>query len=137
MGNKKAWLRIAEAFIAIIIMIGVIFVILASRVGNKYDKSSVIYNLQEAILNEIENNNNLREDVLENRVDNINNFIESRIPKNFDFAINICGLNEVCPNPSDSYREDVYVNEVVISASLSKYEPKKLRLFMWEKNKES
>ena len=111
--DKKGWIRIVEAFIAILLIMSVIFVVLANRVGNRYDEDEAIYQLQETVLDEIANNDTLRIELLDNELANVNNFIRERIPASFSFETKICEVDSVCP--LDSYRANVYANEVIIS----------------------
>lgn len=132
MNNKKGWLRIVEAFLAILLIAGVIFVIIANRTGTQSSKEEIIYNLQRTVLNEISSDKNLRDAVLKDDQTQIKDFISGRIPQAFNFTINICELNDVCPMMVNEYKKNVYANEVVISSTLENYNPKKLKLFMWE-----
>lgn len=155
--NKKGWLRIAEAFLAILIIAGVIVVILTGKAGNNSSKEDAIYNLQKTILNELSNNQELREVVLNaedlggssgvgvkdgriNRVyeENepnylaIREFVSARIQAIFDFEVQICiDINDVCG--PEEYKEEMYSNEIVVSSTLETYAPRKLKLFIWEK----
>ena len=63
MENKKGWLRIIEAFIAILLILGV-FVVIYSKVIDRPQKSDYIYNLEKGILDEISFNPDLRAAVL-------------------------------------------------------------------------
>jgi len=128
-GNKKAWLRIVEAFIAIILIASVLIVIY-SRTIEKPSKSESIYNLQKTILDEIAVDIELRQNVLDNKTENIENFVSERIPAGFKFSVRICDLNDICG--LQEYKEEVYSSERIISSTLQEYNPKKLKIFMWE-----
>ncbi len=130
--SKKGWLRILEAFIAIILITSVL-VVLYSRTIERPRRVEEIYNLQETILGEVASSNKLREAVINNRTEEIKSFIERRIPGGFNFTIEICEVNEICE--LGEYREEgeeVYSSERIISSTLEIYQPKKLKIFMWE-----
>ena len=128
--NKKAWIRIAEAFIAITLIFSV-FVTLYSKQSTKTDVSDEVYSLQEALLKQIANDEGLRQDVLNNNNASIINFSENKIPKLFNYTIKICSLNEVCS--MDNYKKEVFASETVISSTLQTYSPKVVKIFMWRK----
>ncbi len=152
MKNKKGFLRIIEAFIAVLIVAGVIIVILAGRAGNRLNKDDVVYNLQKVILEEVSGNRELREAVLkavdsdsngiinedneeeagEENYAKIKDFVFMRVPKVFEFEVQICvDIGDIC-GPRE-YKKEMYAKEIVISSTLQDYNPRKLKLFMWEK----
>lgn len=128
MKNKKGWLRIVEAFIAIILITGVMLSIYSVR---KVSSGNEIVKIQDAILNEISQSENLRNDVINSHISSLNAFVEERIPSILEFSIKICEVDDVCN--LDEYRKDTYVRERVISSTLEEYSPKKIKLFVWEK----
>lgn len=129
--DKKAWIRILEAFIAITIIFTVtIFVY--SKTTRKVDREDEILRIEKIILDEIANNEAVRTLVLENKTGNVEVYIGTRMPASLEFNITICELYQIC----SIYKldKDVYVQERVISSTLEKgYKPKKLSLFVWEK----
>lgn len=132
--NKKGMMKILEAFIAILIITGVLFVIVFNKIESSSNKEETIYQLQTSVLKEISDNEGLRRAVLSGTTPDIavlKDFIKTRIPKEFDFEILICEIDEVCN--LEAYRKEIYANEVIISSTLQEYKPKKLKLFIWEK----
>lgn len=128
--NKKGWLRIIEAFIAIILILGVLIAVY-SRVIEKPKKADYAYNLEKSILDEISMDSALRDAVLNGdatAITTITNFVRTRI-KGFNFEIKICELEDICS--MNSYKKEVYATERIISSTLEKYQPKKLKIFMW------
>jgi len=128
MKNKKGWIRIAEAFIAIL-LITIVLLVIYTRTETKNGISEEIYKVQKVILDEIADNPTLRESVLKNDEDAITNFVSERIPSGFSFSIKICEINNICN--LDVFKEEVYSSERVISSTLQEYSPKKLKIFMW------
>ena len=130
--DRKAWLRILEAFIAIMIIISAVLVII-SRQGQKTDISDNVYEKQRQILDIISKNDSLRADVLNNQKTNINNAIVKMVSATWDFAVEICNLDAICNSELTPHDKEVYVSEVVITSNLTMYNPKKLKLFVWMK----
>jgi len=130
--DTKAWLRIVEAFIAVLIVIGVVLVVL-SKQSPGANISEEVYEKQRQILNIISKNSGLRGDVLNENDGGINNAISDMVPNSWNYAIEICGLNEICNSDETPNNKEVYTTEIVITSTLSNYNPKKLRFFVWAK----
>ena len=130
--DKKAWLRIVEAFLAIIIILGAVLVIMIKQ-EPKTDISESVYERQGQILEIISKNEALRNDVLIEKTDVIESTILELVPGNWNYSINICGLTLICPNPVQVHETEVYSREKMITSNLTKYAPKKLRFFVWMK----
>ena len=156
MRNKRGWMRILEATIAVLIVAGVLVVVYSRQEIRGVDQTDYFYNLQRQILMDVSSRSNLRlavlktENVNDDYFDVVNDFIRLRIPEAFNYTIRICELTSPptpCKMNDDDYiatlDKDVFVEEVVISSDLGKgdetgdyapkYAPKKLRLFVWEK----
>lgn len=130
--DKRAWLRIVEAFLAIIIILSAILVITVKQ-KPKTDISEGVYGRQGQILDMISKNEELRNDVLIEKTDEIENTISELIPGHWNYSINICNITLICPNPIDVYDTEIYSREKMITSNLTKYSPKKLRFFVWVK----
>ena len=128
MVNKRAMLKILEAFIAIVLIAGVL-IVLYVRTTQTNTKEEGVYNLQKTILDEIAASPGLRDSVLNNNTAAIESFTADRIPTSFNFTIKICEIDSVCNMPY--YSSDIYSSERIISANLTVYEPKKVKIFMW------
>jgi hypothetical protein len=130
--DRKAWLRIVEAFLAILIIFGAVLVILAKQ-DPKADIGEGVYERQRQILEIISKNDSLRSSIIAEDNSKVNAAISTMIPPSWNFAINICNLDNICPNPGSYENKDVYATEVVITSTLTQYSPKKLRFFVWSK----
>jgi len=130
--NKHGWIRIVEAFIAIIIITSAFLIILQKQTSDA-NIEDVVHEKQIEILNIISDDETLRAEILEKDNSGTNSFILKALPNNLDFATSICNLNEICTgnNPIDKH---VYVSERMITSNLTKYGPKKLRFFIWVKD---
>jgi len=136
MVNKRGWLRIMEATVAITIFASVLLVVYSQQISI-VDKSEPIEILQEKILSEIEMNNNLRSLVLNDDEYKINNYFTYYFPDYLDYYIRICDLTEdVAPcklhDYSAIYDKEIYVKNTIISGNLTHYEPKFVNVFVWE-----
>jgi len=134
--DRKAWLRIVEAFLAVLIIMGAVLVILA-RQEPRSDISETVYERQRQILDIISKNNSLREEIIttsetENNLV-VNGMIQNLIPGSWEFATNICSLDGICPNPGIYEDRAVFAAETIITSTLTEYRPKKLRFFVWMK----
>jgi len=126
--GKKAWLRIVEAFIAVL-LIAAFLLTLYSTKAKKTDEE--IGKLQDAILNGVVQNNQLRIDILINKDTGVASFVKERLPSGLDFQVKICDVGDICS--LDEYIPEVYAKERIISSTLHDYKPRKLKLFVWKK----
>ena len=139
MNNKKAWLRIAEAFIAILIVASVLIAIVLKV--PRESKTENIHEIQRHILTQISLNETLRGEILldsdttNNAENKLNESINSIKPVYLDFEIRICGVDEVCGilNYAGKENKEIYADEILISANLNNFAPKKLKFFVWRK----
>ena len=134
--DRKAWLRIIEAFLAILIIFGAVPVIL-SRQPEQADISEGVYERQRQILEVVSKNNDLRSEII-NTTNTTNNeeirlAISEMIPASWNFATKICDLDGFCAKPGTYENKNVYATEVLITSNLTMYNPKKLRFFVWGK----
>ena len=127
MKNKKAWLRVVEASIAVLIVASVLF-LLISRTPR--ETSDNIHDMQRHILEQVSLNETLRGEILRNDAGNTNVFINNIKPPYWDFTTSICEVDDVCGMPF-YVEEEVYADEILIAANLTHYSPKKLKLFVW------
>lgn len=150
--NKRGWIRIVEAFIAVLIVTGVLLLFINKGYlgGEKSDYSEKIYSAQISILREIQLDPSLREKILNQNLEmpissgqiifppEVWNKIESRINEYqyLDCTASICDLDKVCPQPEGTNKEkDIYAQAVSITAepNLPKFSPRQLKLFCWTK----
>jgi len=136
MKNKKGWIRITEAVVAILIMASVLIVLYANKTP-QVSFSAYVSDLQLRILGSVADHPTMRNEVLkapERVVDGpLYVFINDSIPSNFNFAIRVCALSNSTCLLGESLNQEVFVEDRIISSNLTTYAPKMLRLFMWEK----
>lgn len=141
--SKRAWIKIVEAFISILLITGVMLIIIDKGYIGKSDISSKVHDAQISILREIELDDNLRSEILsvvetpvewkyfeENGLTNVKNKINNRVPNYLICEAKVCKLDEICVL-EEYIDKDVYAQPVAITANLTKYDPKQLKLFCW------
>ena len=140
--NKRGWIKIVEAFIAVLLIAGVLlFVINKGYIGKK-DISEQVYKVQLSVLREIELNSDFRYQILEEGEklgqgtpivpEEVVNTIEDRIPDYLTCESKICELDQMCPPTEEvPIEKDIYAQSVAISAEGTKYGPVQLKLFCW------
>lgn len=138
MKNKKAYLRIVEAFIAILLISGVLlFVVRNDSTVSSEDISTKIKRLEITILQAVAENSTFRSQILNDQISNeLNNFVRDKKPINYEFQLAVCGLVVACPLPSNvQYPVDreIYSEAVAITTNITSYQPKQLKIFMWKK----
>ncbi len=137
--NKKGWIKIVEAFMAIVLLLGFLLIMIA-----QVNKSSVDTSLTEKnnvkILNGIETNQTLRNSVLSSSVPAYSNEtfptdLETYLGNNtlsgqYCFLY-ICGAESEC-NFKENVNTDVYSSEILITSNLTLYSPRKLKVFCYD-----
>ena len=149
--NKRGWIRIVEAFVAVLIIAGVLLVVINKGYIGKTDISQKVYDSQLSILREIELDDTLRQSIITAVIDeengleetstthlpqNINDKIDSRTPDYLSCKAKICALDKICNLaiiPDKAKEKDIYTQSVAISATLTNYNPRQLKLFCWVK----
>jgi len=139
--NKKAWIRIAEAFTAILIVVGAAMIVLGGGIQRE-DISEQVYDIEISILREIQLNNTLREEVLNLEIgggiewDNAlfpaetKDKISDKTPEWLECVAKICPPENLCLG--EESEKNVYVQSVLITSTLDIFNPRQLKLFCWE-----
>jgi len=135
--QRRGWIRIFEAVIALLLIIGVILTLASQGHILREDISEKVYDLQIGVLREIEKNQELRQEILEidenaNTPHNIQSIINERMPEHLVCESKICGLDKIC-SLANYPEKNVYARSVAITATASTYNPKQLRMFCWVK----
>lgn len=134
MVNKKGWLRIVEASIAILIIFSVLIVV---NTRTQLAQENVdLTSLTTPILEEMARNVSFRDQIVENGKSfegEVRNFVGARLTQtSVKYDVAICDISEICSLPAyPSDAEEIYAGERVISASLNYYSPKKVKIFLW------
>ena len=132
--NKRGWIRIVEAFMAVIIVLGVVLVI-NQRAQAPARSGEEITKLERNILDFARQDNLLRSEVLSGNLSGVDKIVSVMTPSGYEYAIRNCSINDVCSFDGQSYiNTDIYAEDTLIVANLTYFEPtqsKKLKLFMW------
>ena len=139
--NKRGWIKIVEAFVAILLIAGFVLTILNKGYIKKDDSSSEIYNIEITILQDIQSNNSLRQEILNTNPlpvnwsdfpPNVKNKIILDPPAYLECEGKICELSDSCLLEK-SIDEDIYSRSVLITSTLTNYNPRQLKMFCWGK----
>jgi hypothetical protein len=143
--NKRGWIRIVEAFVAVLIITGLVLVIIGSSYTKEDDPSNEIYQIEEGILRDIQGNYSLRTQLLNTTYPLPLNhggtcYISSKTCSKIDFEkpswltciVNTCAISDPCPGLF-TQQKDVYARSVIISSNTTAYNPRQLKLFCWMK----
>jgi hypothetical protein len=132
--NKKAWLRIVEAFLAVLIVVSAVLIVMSKNQA-RIDLSGDVNYKQRQILDIIAKDDSLREKVINDSANNVaelNYQISLMVPKNWNFTTKICGIEDIC-NTDVPLDREVYVSQIIITSSIDQYSPKKIKFFVWGK----
>lgn len=143
--DKRGWIRIVEATVAILLIVGVSLIIINQRYV-KDDMSEKVYEDEAEILKEIQLDNDLRNSILTVSIVPIESGttgfptdviakIDERTPAYLDDCwAKICEVNENCYLDNLPPDKDVYAHSVIITVTQGAgYSPKQLKLFCWVK----
>lgn len=132
--NKKGWIKIFEAFIAIILIISTMLVVYTSQ-KKQVDRPEEITRLLSSTLDIIGRDDSLRGEILSNNTFGVNNTIEKIIPFWIGYSSRICSYDEICSNPQGYLDKSVYTDEILVMGNLTNTldNPVKLKIFFWEK----
>jgi len=135
--NKKGWIRIVEALVAILLIVGFLTLII-NKGEQKSNLNSRIGLSENSILREIQINSTYRNYILgtsgtvefEDLDSNLNAQIISRTPEYLNCVGQICEFDNDCDYVENSGK-DIYGKSVFIGANSEVYSPKQLKLFCW------
>lgn len=135
MVNKKGFIKVIEAFISVLFLLGIVLLIIQTNDIRQSDKGYV-ENRQTEILRQIQMNNSLREKIIletdfslnssdERFIDELKPYVDKTIT-NSNCYLKICPVNDFCFFESE---KELYAKEILISSSLDIYSPRKLKIF--------
>ncbi len=135
--NKGGWVRIFEAILSIMILFSVLIVLYAND-APEIEFSSYVGDLQRGILQDASLNEEFRNHTLNSSIgtvpQQVSDFIEARLPSQFNFTVTICELNSLNTCLwENSIQKEIYVEERIISSNFWNYRPRMVRLYVWEK----
>lgn len=137
--NKKGWIRIAEAFIAVLIVIGAAIIVVGGGIQIE-GISEKVYDIEISILREIQLNNTLRSEILitsgeiewDEFPSKTKNKIQNKMVNWLECVAQICLPENPCLLEGES-EKSIYAQSVLITSTLDIFNPRQLKLFCWEK----
>ena len=145
MKNKRGWMRILEATISVLLITGVLLVVYSEHNLSSKGIDDYVSNLQKKILKDISFNEILRNFVLDDSVLNVgstefgilNSFVNQSIAQPpFNYSLVICDLGNPCNMGPQIFKDtlsyEIHSEEIIISANITSYNPRKVKLFLWE-----
>ena len=139
---KKGYIRTLEAVIAIVIILLFIFTITPERVTNPKAVPPQVENAQRYILDEVENNQDLRDEALAVASDgqcggdaavapNIDLLVSNNLPPGFAYSCAVCSTTS-CVFTPEGVTTSVYVDDVMITPDNIADGPKIVRIWFWQ-----
>lgn len=134
MVNNKGWVRVVEAFFAIMLLAGVI-VFVYETYHSKEDFSDDIYLFEKGILDQIKVNSSLRTAVLGVEDDSgvpesLDGFLQERVPNYLNCEFVICSPGEIC-NLEKDIDGELFGKSLLLSSEGVYTDSKVLSLFCW------
>jgi hypothetical protein len=137
--NKKGWIRIVEAFISVLLIIGAAIILIRGGVQGE-DVSEKIYDIEISVLRKIELNDSLRSEILgtggiiwwADFPSQTKTEIISETPEWLECIAKICPPENTCLLEEES-EKNIYAQSILITSNLSSFNPRQLKLFCWEK----
>ena len=131
--NKKAWLRIVEAFIAILLILATLLILLNRQTtDNSLDNEITL--LQDRIIVTISKDDNFRNQILSNDSSGVEAYLDNVLPYWLNSSVSICNPLEVCPiNVSSDIilNKNIYSSSALVVSNLTTYSERQLKLFFW------
>lgn len=142
MVNKKGWIKIVEALVSILLLIGIILIVISYQTSIK-EPHPTIEEKELEILNNIEINQTFRSEILLettipiNSTDNnfptaLKNYLNESTPEALNCTLKICATNSTCLY-ENNFDEDVFAKEILIIANKDIYNPRILKIFCYRK----
>jgi len=139
MKNKKGWIKIVEAFMAIALLLGFLMVMLV-QINKNNQNNSLIEENNLKILRGIETNQTLRNAVLSSVIPSnstgtgfspeLNSFLSDNTLLGQNCVLYICEVDNEC-NLETEINEEIFSSEVLIFSNPTKYSPRKLKVFCY------
>ena len=137
--NKKGWIKIVEAFLAIVVLLGFLFIILA-QYNFSNDEIGTIKENNDMVLNGIQSNSSLRNSVFSIETpahsddggfpEDLKDYIEKETLAGSSCLLYICEIGDVCLLTEEASNE-VYSSEAFIFSGTNVYSPRKLKIFCY------
>ncbi len=141
--NKRAFIHIIEAFIAITLVMVIVPFLIQENLTQKRDVSGQIYSNELGLLKKMQVNETYRNYILaspfpiywtnESFPDEIKTLIENEKPFYLECRAKICNISSFPCFIEEKIEKDVYAQAIFVSSNSTFYSPRQLKLFCWEK----
>lgn len=131
--GKRGWLHVIEAFLAVLILVGILFFQIKDISPSPTEN---ILTIERALIKEVARNTTLKEEILNYPLpttldsgssSKVAAYVSSRLPSGVDFKIMVCAIDSPCIiNQKGSIAQDAF-----ISSTVNVYSPRKFKIFMW------
>lgn len=141
--DKNGWIEIVEAFVAILLIVGVMLILISKGYIGKKDISEEVYKIEISILREIQRNDTLRSDILKAEgplpiawdsdefPTGVKSKIRDRTPTYLECVGRICNIAGSC-TLAEVEQTDIYAQSGLISSTLTEGDLyRRLNLFCW------
>ena len=139
--NKRGWLRILEATIAVLLVTGALGIVYSKQLARvEPGPDEYILSLQEKILLDVAHNKTFRKASVSGDVDQflvVQDYAREVVPLNYNLSLQACSLNDPCKLSPGAYTltvgKLVFAEDTIIATDIdSNYVPVRVRLFIWE-----
>ncbi len=144
--NKKGWIKIVEAFLAILLVATIVILIIGRTDFKKEGSKERINNALILILRDVETNGASRQEIVdtdgeidwddEGFPEDVKDRIEERKPSWIECVAKICGPASDCvlsdEKANELKEENIYTKASVISSTIDTFNPRQLKIFCWE-----
>lgn len=142
MKNKKGWIKIVEAFMAILLVAGITLIVIEGRDLQTQNQGDAIREIETSLLRQVQLNNSMRQEIVATSGEvewgsidfpTTKAYIIDNIPASLNCQAKICGPSSLC-SLETLPDKSVFVETVFISTDLNgPPNPRVLKLFCWEK----
>ena len=146
--DKKGWIKIVEAFLAIMLIAAILLTALNERSNllgdqSEYELYQDYHESEIAVLKKIQLNDTIRDDILnisEGQLpvsggdvpESMKNEVRFKIPIYLNCTYQICSVGSECKMDT-GIEDDLFVEHIGIFANRTHYNPRKVNLFCWER----
>jgi hypothetical protein len=128
--NKKAIIRIIEAFIGVMIVFTVVLLII-SRQRLEAARSDELVKLQKQVIDYIKVTESLRSQLLINNTAGVNDLLNRTVPSWINYSTRVCDVDKICSNPAGVIKQQVYASELLLTANRTYYPSTATRLVIY------
>lgn len=136
--SRRGWVRIVEAFVAILLITGVVLLVFNQQTTHREDPAPAIYQEEQDALFAVQTNASLRAAILSvspplasitpGFPDAVNRTLQDNLPDYLVCIAQICSLESACLSPM-MYDKSVYARSALISTDDTTFNPRQLKLF--------